>query len=778
MKRKQWNGWGLVILSAATFASAQEPNSPNYGFGPLEIFKLEKRSESMVAGDFNHDGRRDVLLIDNSHSRLDLLLQRAEKPDKDDPIDSTDVNAIKYDWRFEYKQVPVDKEVSSVAAGDFNHDGKDDIAYFGVPDRLIVRTQGEGTDWPELLNIRLADVPKSPWLIAAGDLNHDGRDDLVVLGKTETYLIYQEDDGTLGTPSTLMNTSDKLALAQIADLDGDGLNDLCYTADDDGNRALCMRIQTPDGRLGPEWVFDLNRPRSVTLGEFDGKPGKEIFVVDSRTNRVNVLKLERPDAQSEEPFSRLIQYGFGESGAGRDREMATGDIDGDGLLDVVVTDPSAAQLLVFRQHKRQGLDSGTTYPALVGATQVRIAQFGKGPASVIVLSPREKTMGVSKFEDGRLTFPTSMPLPIEPLAFEVTDLDGDNTPEVLYLGEARDKDRSDEYQLAALKWTAKGWEDFGLGKDKTIKMDLNSEPERLKRLDANQDGRPDFLVFYGGGRTPTLLLTDKAGVPERTETPGGIQLGDVSRESVFIKPSAKDKSSEIPQGRCLVAHDTFARELVLDKTHQWQVLDQYNASEASARIAGVAAVNLDGEAGDEVVLVDTGIKKLRVLRRQDSLYRRWKEIDLGVFPFVSTHVDDLNGDKQDDLVIFGRSKFGVVYTGQSNSQLKRIASYETKLENVYFADVAVGDLNGDGKSDLAVIDTREHYVEILQHDEEAGLKHALHFKVFEEKSFTRTGAPGNEPRETLIVDVTGDHRADLVLLTHDRVLLYPQDDGK
>ena len=250
MKRKQWNGWGLVILSAATFASAQEPNSPNYGFGPLEIFKLEKRSESMVAGDFNHDGRRDVLLIDNSHSRLDLLLQRAEKPDKDDPIDSTDVNAIKYDWRFEYKQVPVDKEVSSVAAGDFNHDGKDDIAYFGVPDRLIVRTQSEGNDWPELLNIRLADVPKSPWLIAAGDLNHDGRDDLVVLGKTETYLIYQEDDGTLGTPSTLMNTSDKLALAQIADLDGDGLNDLCYTADDDGNRAIACGSKRPTAGWG------------------------------------------------------------------------------------------------------------------------------------------------------------------------------------------------------------------------------------------------------------------------------------------------------------------------------------------------------------------------------------------------------------------------------------------------------------------------------------------------------------------------------------------------
>jgi hypothetical protein len=246
---------------------------------------------------------------------------------------------------------------------------------------------------------------------------------------------------------------------------------------------------------------------------------------------------------------------------------------------------------------------------------------------------------------------------------------------------------------------------------------------------------------------------------------------------VFIKP-AQAKGSEIPSGALLAAQDTFARELALDASNQWQVLDQYNASEASARISGVAAINMDGEPGDEVVLVDTGIQKLRILRREDSLYRRWKEIELGVFPFVSSHVADLNGDGRDDLMIFGRNKFGVVYTGHQNSQLKRVASYETKIEKAYFADVVVGDLNGDQKTDLAVIDTREHYVEVLTQDEEAGLKHALQFKVFEEKSFTRTGAPGNEPRESLILDVTGDKRADLLLLTHDRVLLYPQDAGK
>lgn len=766
---------GIVLLASSV--SAQEPNSPHFGFRGLEIFKLEQRSQNMVSGDFNSDGLRDLLLIDNSHSRLDLLLQRTEKPEKDDPIDTSDVNAIKYDWRFEHVKVPVDKEVSSLTVGDFNHDGKDDFAYFGVPDRLILRTQTENNEWPELLNLRLADVSKASWLMAAGDLNQDDKDDLVVLGKTETYVLYQQESGKFGTPQTMMNTSSNLALAQIADLNGDGLNDLCYTADDQGERALCVRLQTSDGRLGPEFVYDLNKPRSVTLGDFDGKPGKEIFVVDSRTNRVNVFQLQAPEDKAEDSLSRLIQYGLGESGAGRDREMATGDIDGDGRLDVVVTDPSAARLLVFRQHKNQGLDSGTSFPALVGATQVRIASFGPGPASVMILSPREKTLGVTKFEDGRLTFPTALPIDIEPLAFEVADLDRDGTPEVFYVGEAENQPR-DKYRFAALKWTKQGWQPFAWGEEKALDIALETEPERLVQLDANQDGQADFLVFYGGGRTPALLLTDKDGVPQLTETPGGIQLRDVSRESVFIKSNPQTGKGDSRQGAMLVAQGTFARELVLNESHQWQVLDQYNASESSARIEGVAAINLDSQPGDEVVLVDTGIQKLRILRQEESLYRRWKEIDMGAFPFISSHVADLNGDHRDDLVIFGRSKFGVVYSGQLNAQLKRLASYESKIDKVYFADVAVGDLSGDGRTDLAVIDTRQHYVEILEPDAEAGLKHALQFKVFEEKSFSASRAPGNEPRESLILDVTGDDRADLLLLTHDRILLYPQDTGR
>ena len=67
---------------------------------------------------------------------------------------------------------------------------------------------------------------------------------------------------------------------------------------------------------------------------------------------------------------------------------------------------------------------------------------------------------------------------------------------------------------------------------------------------------------------------------------------------------------------------------------------------------------------------------------------------------------------------------------------------------------------------------------VSQQTKELGLRHALAFKLFESKGISEREQSQTEPRESLIADVTGDGLDDLVLLSHDRVLVYPQDDGK
>jgi hypothetical protein len=52
---------------------------------------------------------------------------------------------------------------------------------------------------------------------------------------------------------------------------------------------------------------------------------------------------------------------------------------------------------------------------------------------------------------------------------------------------------------------------------------------------------------------------------------------------------------------------------------------------------------------------------------------------------------------------------------------------------------------------------------------------ANRWPVFEERSFRGGRADLPEPREAVVADVTGDGKNDLIVLVHDRVLVYPQE---
>jgi len=768
----------LIVLQVGVGlpdATAQDADSKSdlaehYGFKPLEIFKLSERANHMLTGDFNKDGLSDVLLIDNSHSRLDLLRQRTSKPEA--APDKLRVNEIQSDWRFEHIKIPVNKEVTSSALGDFNGDGKTDIAYFGLPDRLMIRYQPANGDWLDQQSLRVPDVQTRAWNMAGGDLNQDGRDDLVMIGKQDTYVLYGPITGASSNLVRLKNTSTDLSMIQIADLDGNERNDICYFTRDDTEHSFCVRFQSQRGQLGPELRYALRSPRGFCLHNTDGKPGEEIIAIDSQTGRVKIWQLKRPRQADGQLASHLIRYGFGSSSARETRDMTTGDFDGNNLTDVVVSDPSSAQMLVYRQTEQDGLDLGEVYPGLLGATQIRAANLDdKTGDELVVLSTSEKTLGLSQFQDGRLTFPKALMTTGEPVAIELADLNNDEKVEIVYISREK-KSGKTEYGLRALKFQNENWKPtvFGDSKQDVVKLEISGLPERLSKADLNQDGTYDFIIYPELRQTPILLLTSESGLPQRIETVGGIQLGNVSPGAIFVSAEAKSK--------ILVAQKNFARALRLDDHRRWQVIDQINAQDSSSNIVGVAALNLDNKSGREVVLVDSGVHKLRIIRQEENMFKPWREIELGEFPYISTHVADLNGDQQDDLILFGRGKFAVLYSGHTDPELVELASFETRLKEVFFADVVAGDLNADQKPDIAVIDMQSHYIEILNYDPQAGLRHALHWKLFESKSFSGDDNVGSEPRETMIVDVTGDKRADLLFLTHDRLLLYPQDPGQ
>ncbi len=765
-----------VVLAASGFSNcraADDKDQPNelaqfYGFSGIEVFKVHDRAFNLQGGDFTGDGLNDVLLIDNFESCIRLMAQRNAADQK--KARAGKVNDLESDWRFEERTIPVDKAIAGMCSGDFNGDKRLDFAVIGTPDQLAIRYQPEPDqkEWTKKWTTRLPAIEPVAWMIAAGDLNSDRRDDIVVLGKEVTYILYQNDKGEMETPQSLMNTSAQLSMVQVADLNGDGRHDLCYLASDGTNRGLCARLQTNDGRLGPEMCFSLEQPRSVTLANVDQKPGHEIVTVQSRNGHVLVSSL-KPEAEPSPVPNRLLRYGIGPAGASRERAVAAADFDGDKLTDLVVADPEQAQILLYRQNGVDGLGTAQVFPSLLGVTDLAVADSnGDGKTELYLLSPKEGSVAVSHFENGRLTFPEGViQKPENAELMALTTLTHDSKTQIV-LSVTVGTGNAMKLNFHRYVTNDKGaWEQAAKSDKLEFTNAVGPRGSRLVQMDVNGDGRQDVLSISSG--------TAKAGFVVLTqEADGSLVAGQKMTQDIGISSAGR---TFVAGDQLLIARDSFARAMKMDATG-WKVVDQFNAGESSANIEGVASIDLDGEAGDEIVLVDTGVKKLRILRRQDGVYRPWKEVDLGNMPFTSTLVRDFNGDGRQDLILLGGQQFSVLYSGKSESDLQELASFEPDRDDAYPADVIAGDINGDGQIDLTMIDTSIDGLAILNFDEKMGIREATHFRVFEEKRLVSSDKDrGTEPREGLIVDVTSDGRSDLILLCHGRMLLYPQDPG-
>jgi hypothetical protein len=763
-------GIGLVLLaSGVARLGADEPRLAEYfGFLPLEVYKLDTRISGLLLKDLDGDKVEDIVVINNARSRIDLLLTTKKPTAGDAGSSRSETNQVVNDRRMRLASVPVNKEVVSVQSGDFNGDGKPDLVFYGNPAEIVILfNEGKGR-FGNAKKINSGDGVESGGALTVGDLNRDGRDDLVLLGANELVLVYQGEKGKLGEPERLPHTSSNPRMVKAVDVDGDGGDDLVIL-DGGTEDPFRIRFTTRDGKLGPEQRFAAETPRAIAYAQIDGKGGYELLTIESQSGRVKVLTLADADEDDAGQRGRLIFYPLPQ-GSERGRSLALGDLDGDGKVDVVVTDPANAQFLVYRQSGRAGLGASQSFPGLVGGRTVKLADLdGDGKAEVYVLSEQEKQVGVSTFTGDRLTFPSPLPVSGEPVALDLADLDGDKTPEVVYVSRSK-AGGSDAFALRALKREKKSgtFVPFRWGPEDDVAIKgLSAAPPALRVIDVNRDGQADFLVFSAFG-APQLLL-GRAGEPP---APAGGSLGPLAG----VTPAGLTLAN-LNGPALIVAQNTFARNLALDRGGRWEVKDQYNTGRTSAQVLGAAVLDADADGTKEVVLFDKLSKSLLFLDLKDGVYRPGGSLHVGPIEFQGMHVADLDGDGRDDLLLAGTDRFGVVLTGRKGQRLKSLASYESERTEARLGDLAAADLNDDGRPDVVLTDIAEHSAEIVTYTGQPDLRHALTFKVFERKSF-RALHDSIEPRDLAVGDVDGDRRADLILIVHDRVLVYRQDPGK
>jgi len=178
-----------------------------------------------------------------------------------------------------------------------------------------------------------------------------------------------------------------------------------------------------------------------------------------------------------------------------------------------------------------------------------------------------------------------------------------------------------------------------------------------------------------------------------------------------------------------------------------------------------------------VTLLDSWAKELTVLHRlADGTLGEPLSIPLRGLPLQKVRVvaADLTGDGRNDLVVLGQSAIGLAPLRGSRYTFELAGDYESDTEHASLGDLVAGDLFGDGYDELALTDVRNHNLELLSWDGAGALRRICRFTVFEKKLFRGRRQGGNEPRQVLLADLTGDGRTDIVLLIHDRIVLYPQ----
>ena len=188
-------------------------------FQPPQTYPVGTNPQAIATGDFNGDGKTDLVVVNYG-----------------DPTASNDggVSILfgKGDGTFQTaKSVTSGKNCTRIAAGDFNGDGKDDLALLrpggaNVGDNgdvTIFLGNGDGT----FQQGQILTPGKNPAAIVAVDLDSDGRLDLAVANTTDksVAVLMGNGDGTFQSPVAYATTSVPLSMAVVG-FDRDEKRDL------------------------------------------------------------------------------------------------------------------------------------------------------------------------------------------------------------------------------------------------------------------------------------------------------------------------------------------------------------------------------------------------------------------------------------------------------------------------------------------------------------------------------------------------------------------------
>jgi hypothetical protein len=335
-----FNGFqDLVVCSSTTDTVSVLLGNGKGTFQAAQTYTVGGAPQAVAVGDLNGDGKPDIVTA-NSNGTVTVLLGNGN---------GTFQPALKYTLP---AQATGTQQPLSVAVGDFNKDGRLDVAVTGntyTPGYSGLYGSSPGT-FNGYVNVLIGNgaggfsadnsfaLPGGqPFAVAVGDFGN-GNLDLAIAewDLSAVTVLLGNGDGTFASPTNYATGVGPASVA-VGDFNGDGKLDL-VTANQ-GSNTVSVLLGSGTGTFGAAASFSTGtNPTSVAMADLNGDGKLDVVTTNATTNTLSVLLNNGKGG-----FWPNAVFAAGSSPAA----VATGDFNGDGLPDVAVANSSSENVSVL-----------------------------------------------------------------------------------------------------------------------------------------------------------------------------------------------------------------------------------------------------------------------------------------------------------------------------------------------------------------------------------------------------------------------------------------------